>query len=408
MSAQRITSTPKNRIQSLSCQGTRVAEHYFQIKELIRTRLGDEYALLFAEPDGLRGDVIDWYTPLQGPIFAVAELPEDESRKILSLAGQLAGGVKRLACELKENGASPTNVLRGMTLELALRYPDISCIYAVGGHPVITCWGFSSAGKGAQPEDLARVGECLAPSAQSPAHQPIQAPTLTPEAQNSRSGLAAWLWLIPLLLLLLAILFIPFGEWQPIIRLPGLDFRLPALPWASRDTPIPAQITDAEENRLQADIDRIREKLSAQAAVCLPQQRQDSPPDAAPRQDLVIPEKPNDYAFLQGKWMNDAGLISRLDGQPITVIYVFDSTGNGSVTVRQAGKKDCVGKAEAHFTEPGVLRIEAENQTCPGENKSYKAEVIECRQAAGVQASCLGKSGDGASWGGNVYFRRIP
>ena len=407
MSARRLTSTPKSQIQSLSCQGTRVVDHYYQIKELVRSRLGDEYALLFAEPGGLRqGEVVDWYSPLQGPAKPVTELPEDEARKVAVLTDQMAKSIRRLAEDLKGSGASQANVLRGMMLELALHYPDPSCIYAVGGQPVMTCWGFSSSTKGAQPEDLARFGERFVPA---PAAPPSSVQPPPQERPGARRGLPGWLSLLPLLLLLLLVVFVPFGAWRPVIALPGLDFRLPSLPWAStRGAQAELEALKSEESVLQADIDRLREELSAQAALCLPGQRRDARSGAAPRQDLVIPEKTDDYAFLLGQWMNDAGLISRLDSQPITVIYSFDASGNGTVTVRQEGKGDCAGKARAYFSSPGVLRIEAENQVCPGENKSYKAEVIECRQTADGQTSCLGKSTDGASWGGNVYFRRIP
>jgi hypothetical protein len=382
-------------------------EHYYQIKELVRSRLGDDYALLFAEPGGLhQGEVVDWYSPLQGPAKPVTELPGDEARKVAALAEQMAKAIKRLAEDLKGSDASQTNVLRGMTLELALHYPDPSCIYAVGGQPVMTCWGFSSSTKGAQPEDLVRFGERFVPTAAAPPPSVQPPPQKRPDILGIPPG---WLWLLPLLLLLLLVVFVPFGAWRPIIALPGLDFRLPALPWASaRDAQAELRALKSEENGLQTDIDKLREELSAQAALCLPGQRQDDPPKADLRQDLVIPEKTDDYAFLLGQWMNDAGLISRLDSQPITVLYSFGASGNGTVTVRQAGKGDCVGKARAHFTSPGVLRIEAENQVCPGENKSYKAEVIECRQTADGQTSCLGRAADGASWGGNVYFRRVP
>jgi hypothetical protein len=382
-------------------------EHYYQIRELVRSRLGDDHALLFAEPDGLQqGEVIDWYSPLQGPAGPITELPEDEARKVAALADQMAKSVKRLAEELKEDGASQANVLRGMTLELALRYPDPSCVYAVGGRPVLTCWGFSSSTKGAQPEDLARFGEHFSPA---PPALPSSVRTPPQERPEARGSLAGWLWLLPLLLLLLLVVFVPFGSWRPLVALPGLNFRLPPLPWASaRDARAELQALQSEESELRADIDGLKEELSARAALCLPGQPREAPPRDAPRQDLVIPEKTDDYAFLRGQWMNDAGLISRLDGRPITVIYSFDASGNGTATVRQADKQDCVGKARAHFTNQGVLRIEAENQVCPDGNRSYKAEVIECRQAADGQTSCLGRAADGASWGGNVYFRRIP
>ncbi|MDR2574427.1 MAG: hypothetical protein LBC94_08845 [Desulfovibrio sp.] len=404
MSAQRIATTPKSRIQSLSCQGIRVVEHYYQIKELVRARLGDGHALLFAEPGGLQhGDVIDWYSPLQGPVSAVADLPEDEARMVAAQAEQMARDIRNLADELKADAGSQTNILRGMTLESALHYPDASCIYAVGGIPVMTCWGFSSSTQGARPEDLARFGERFAPSAPPP---PAQAQAQAPPKTDSRAF--AWLCLLPLLLLLLLILFASFGSWRPLIAGLGPIIQLPPLPWVSAgDSRAEQQALEFEENALRMDINGLREKLSTLAALCAPERRASQPEDA-PGQPLVIPEKADDYAFLQGRWINDAGLVSRLDGRPITVTYTFDASGNGTATVRQADGQDCSGKARAHFAGQGILRIETENQTCPDENKSYKAEIIECRQTAEGKTSCLGKSADGADWGGNVHFRRIP
>ncbi|MDR1776943.1 MAG: hypothetical protein LBR31_03840 [Desulfovibrio sp.] len=388
MGSRHIASTPKSQVQSLSCQGTRVVEHYHQIRELTCARLDERHALLFAEPDGLRsGEVIDWYTPLPGPAAPVTELPEEEARELVGVAEQMAKDIQSLAGKLKADGSSQTNVLRGMTLELAICCPSPSCLYSVGGQPVMTCWGFSSSTPGAQPEELVRIGKHF------PRHT---AATPLPPTRNTGDGRSAlaWLWLLPLLCALLLLLFVPLGPWRPLVDVFGLDSRPPAADNAR----------SSETASLNAEEDRPGTGLSDPRL---------HPTDASetpepPRQELVIPPKAVDYAFLEGKWMNDAGLVSRMDGRPITVIYAFDAAGNGTVTVRQNGKQDCVGKAGARFSGPGVLRIEAEKQTCPDENKSYRAETIECRQTGDGQTSCLGKSAEGADWGGNVYFKRVP
>ncbi|MDR0816347.1 MAG: hypothetical protein LBN28_03000 [Desulfovibrio sp.] len=433
MSAQHIASTPKSRIQSLSYQGMRVAENFHQIKELVRARLGDDYALLFAEPGGLQsGEIIDWYSPIQGTPRRITELPEEEANRLAAYVGGMGKEIKNLAEDMKSGGGQ-SSVLRGMVLELALQYPDVSHIYAVGGHPVMTCWGFASSKKGAQPEDLARFGESFVPTAPAagPAAQPEPQPATPqqPENRKSRSGLWSWLWLLPLLLLL-SVLFVPFGNWHPLVSLLGASvFKV------APEGQHALQESRDEEKRLRADLAALRLKLGEQAALCVPESAQrattkqdfgvppqgsvalkeglSSKPDVVipekilPRQDLVIPEHPGDYAFLQGRWKNAEGLVNKADKQPIETIYFFDANGNGTVTVLQKGRQDCTGKAKARRDDSGVLRIETERQICPGSQRQYSAEIIECRASVGA-ASCLGKTQGGESWGGNVYFHRVP
>ncbi|MDR0826273.1 MAG: hypothetical protein LBN33_00105 [Desulfovibrio sp.] len=403
MSAQRVAATPRSQIQSLAYHGIRVAENYHQIKELVRTRLGDSYALLFAEPGALDGSsqTIDWYTPVQGPVRRVTELQEDEAQKIFAIVRQMGQGIKRLAEELKNSGIQQ-QIVRGAILEMALCYPDISHVYAVGGQPVLTCWGFSLGTVGAQPEDLARFGDGFVAKARPAATEEKAYPLAPP---TNGAGFLRWLLPLFFLLLLLSVLFIPFGTWEPFVRIPGLDFRLPALPGAATLPPDDSSgKLKVEEKQLREDIEALRSRLEQEAALCEP-----SPAKTveAPRQELVIPEKSEDYRFLEGRWINDAGLVSKEDGSAITVIYSFDAKGEGTATV---GRKDgdCVGKARAFFTDGGILRIESERQVCPSGNRSYAAEIIECKPASGGRASCLGKSASGATWGGSVSFHRIP
>lgn len=417
MSTQRIASTPKSQIQSLAFQGIRVTDSYHQIIELVRKHRGDSYILLFAEPSpSADGSAIDWYSPVQGPVRRLTELPEAEAHAMTKHVAQMGQEIKLLADELKGTGIQ-ANVVRGTLLEMALRYPDSSHIYAVGGQPVITCWGFAPGTLGAQPEDLARLGEGFVPPAAAAtggagvggtgATVPPSGPGVAaaaPPAQG-RGCLGFFAWLLPMLLLamLLLVLFVPFGAWNPLIRIPGLNFRLPALLGATApDSALELPKLQTEGAALQGDIDKLRLLLEQKAAQCPP-----APAQEDPREALVIPEKTDNYGFLEGSWQNNAGLRNKEDGQPITVIYAFDDKGDGTVSVRQKGKQDCVGAAKARFTEGGVLRIETERQSCPGENRAYSAEVIECRPAAAGKSSCLGRVASGNSWGGSVYFYRL-
>ncbi|MDR3175868.1 MAG: hypothetical protein LBU06_04975 [Desulfovibrio sp.] len=403
MSSQLVASIPRSRIQSLACQGIRVVENYHQIKELVRARLGDDHALLFAEPASLggSGDNIDWYTPVQGPVRPVTELPEEDAQKIFAIVQQMGQGIKRLAQELKDSG-NQQQIVRGSILETALCYPGVSYIYAVGGQPVLTCWGFSAGTAGAQPEDLARCGDgFVAAKPRASGAKPVspQAPA------EEKNGFFPWLLPLFLLLLLLTLLFVPFGNWEPLASVPGLNFRLPALPGAKDQEAIPAlDELRGEEKQLRGDIETLRLRLEERAALCTSSPSKQA---AVPPQDLVIPEKSSDYKFLEGSWKSDAGLVSKEDGKPIIVIYTFDANGEGKATVKREDG-DCVGKARAQFTAGGVLRIESEKQVCPSGGRTYAEEIIECSPTGGGRASCRGKSASGADWGGSVNFRRIP
>ncbi|MDR1490799.1 MAG: hypothetical protein LBS65_10040 [Desulfovibrio sp.] len=403
MSSQLVASIPRSRIQSLACQGIRVVENYHQIKELVRAKLGDDHALLFAEPASLggSGDSIDWYTPVQGPVRPVTELPEEEAQKIFALVRQMGQGIKRLAQELKDSG-NQQQIVRGSILEMALCYPEVSYIYAVGGQPVLTCWGFSAGTAGAQPEDLARCGEgFVTPKPRASSAKPVP----TQITDRERGVFFPWLPALLLLLLLLTLLFVPFGNWEPLVSVPGLNFRLPALPGASEGAASQAlDELQGEEKQLRADIEKLRLRLEERAALCVPPAPERA--EVTP-QDLVIPEKSSDYKFLEGSWKSDAGLVSKEDGKPIIVIYSFDANGEGTATVKR-GDGDCVGKARAQFTAGGALRIESEKQVCPTGGRSYAEEIIECSPTGGGRASCRGKSASGADWGGFVNFRRIP
>jgi hypothetical protein len=289
----------------------------------------------------------------------------------------------------------------------------------------MTCWGFAPSGTGALPEDLARFGGGAFGSSTVAAERKTEEErrrlrTVPVVHRADRGALLCLLPLLPLLLLLLLLLllFVPFGAWRPLVSPPGFEpgFRLPALPW-SEGSDAERLLTELrnEASGLRADLEKLRSDLKATAELCVPEAADalrsplTEPPNPAERgrQELIIPETAKGFAFLKGRWVNDAGLVNKEDQQPITVIYAFDESGNGTVSVQQAGKRDCVGKAAAGFVEAGVLRIETERQICPGEDRSYAAEIIECVPAAGGVASCLGKSAEGKTWGGSVYFKRL-
>ena len=410
MATNLIVTVSKSAIHSLAHQGILVHESFHQIRDLVRSRLGDAYALLFAEPSPSRdGSSIDWYTPVQGTAKRLVDLPEEEQRAARAATVRMAQDIARIAVELKQSGIAP-QVTRGTILELALQYPDEKHIYVVGEQPLFTCWGFGPGTPGVQPQDLTRLGQVVAPPKATPTPMPPAAPADQPITGEKRRGGISWLWLLPLLLLLLLLFLLTasFGGNAPLIPIPGVNFICPALPFPGKAPVSPAEgekKPSPEAEKLRAEIQELEKKTRALAEQC--------PPEAPPpvtetlpdpkKEALVIPEKPSDMDFLRGRWLCDRGLYSKADGQPIILLYDFDANGKGTATVRQQGREDCVGPAVASMNAQGMLVIEAERQICPN-GRSYSAETIECRGDVANRAMCRGKSGAGTDWGESVPF----
>ena len=413
MATNLIATVSKSTIHSLAHQGILVHESFHQVRDLVRAHLGDAYALLFAEPSHSKdGSAIDWYTPVQGSARRLVDLPEEEQKNARAATVRMAQDISRVAAELKQSGIA-SQVTRGTILELALQYPDESCIYLVGEQPVFTCWGFGPGTPGVQPQDLTRLGQAFtAPKNPAPApeqaHQPV--PPAQPITRQKTRGGFSLLWLLPLLLLfpLFFLLTASFGGKAPLISIPGFNFKAPALPFPKAAPGFSAKVDEkssAEAETLRAEIQALEKKVFERAELCLPEtaapglETEPKPEEKA----LVIPDNPFDMSFLHGRWLCDRGLFSRADGQPLILLYEFDSKGKGTATVRQKGRKDCVGSAVASMNAQGVLIIEVERQVCP-DGRGYSAETIECRGSAASRAICRGRSGRGTDWGESVPF----
>ena len=110
--------------------------------------------------------------------------------------------------------------------------------------------------------------------------------------------------------------------------------------------------------------------------------------------------------FLRGRWSCNMGLVNKQNLQPITVLYEFDCYGKGTATVKEQGRGDCVGTAEAIAHDDGTLVINSAKQIC-SDGQSYAAEQIECRPGVNNIAMCLGKTAAHTDWGGSVPFYRV-
>lgn len=399
-----LASIPKASVHALAFQGIMAYSCFPQIRDMLRRKFGDDYVLLFAEPvENKQTSEIDWYTPVYGSLRKLEDLPQEQQDAVIEKLGSMAKDIQDYAEELMRS-PDQMKVTRGNILRLALRYPDNSYIYVCGDQPVFVCWGFGPGTPGVEPKDLTRIWTARpAPARQEPEAVPenTQAPTAADPGVR-RSGcivpsFGCFLWLLPftLALLLLGLLFTPFGglpaiagmslfesRWLKFLELPG-----------SRQ----AEIAD-----LRAEVDKLREQLGKHVELCVaeaPQAAPSEPQAVRPEQtgeQLVIPEKGEDTRFLQGEWLCKTGLMNVQTREPVEVLFSYDSSGCGKATV--VDKTDrCTGNATAEM-HGGELVMTVDTQICERSGRGYNRVRIICRNTEGSASSCTGVNEDGSTW----------
>lgn len=396
-----IVSTPKSSMHALAFQGITASSCHAQIRDMLLRKFGDEYMLLFARPaDNTGSGEIDWYSPVQGPVQKLVDLPEEEQAEQEKTLAHMASEILSYAEELIHS-EDRLKITRGNILRLALSYPDRNALYVVGKQPVFTCWGFGPGTPGVEPENLWRVARNVPGQTAEDTPGPEAAPrqTLPVATPISWTGLLWWLLPILLALLLFCLLFGAFGN------IPALSghtlFSVPGFGFLGPKSEYPEKI--AQLSRETAELEA---RLKTHMALCLPKsgQREEShaaiEPPAAPRASnlpkLVIPEDAEDTGFLEGRWLCETGLASMRTNEPVKVYIRFGSDGKGEATVYEKNNK-CIGEARATMNND-VLHIDVGTQKCEKSGHSYDPVSIDCRNGSGNQAECFGSYSRGHTW----------
>lgn len=232
MSNNFIVNTPLDKLRIVSFQGMTIYNCHKQIQEVLKKQLKDENANVFAEPvfDETDGS-IDWYTSLNGKARPFASLSAEEQAELKSrfqaLAGEIDSLAKKILADSKEGSSVKGNILQKAMVWPLAPEPD-ACLYSVGGHPVLICWGFmDGTGKTVSKEDIDRddlgrkrptVTEFVQKAAPAAAAVPKPEEPVPPAAEpekpaeekkeeKTRARAFPW-WLLPLLLLLLLFLLL--------------------------------------------------------------------------------------------------------------------------------------------------------------------------------------------------------
>lgn len=137
-----ITTTEKKGLTVAQVGGNEIYKQLHLIQDLIAIgKLGDEYARLFAEPQEYEGS-IDWWYAEEGNPVRVMELPPEERQPVLCRFREMIGILQNYAATLRAQKKNPAYRGHADILEHAVIIPNLDCLYAVDGNPVLVCWGF--------------------------------------------------------------------------------------------------------------------------------------------------------------------------------------------------------------------------------------------------------------------------
>ncbi len=272
----RVHTSHLSGLNPLGFRGQRVISLYAQVKHLIRSGLGEEFAQIFAEPVlSESGDQVDWYVDLAGDVEHWQELGK-ESRHALSADADEA--VERVRTYAKSLKSSADALEQGELLELALSIPGPEAFHRLGGQVVLAPWGFERDGSAGGPAELSGVSELPSPP-------PIPAGPIEPDVQTRKRVTWWWLpWILSLLTLLLIAmqLYCPLFDWlrNPPIVLPE-DNRL--------------QEMEKQKRGLEDELERLKKRYAEALEACKEPDPPEPPPkepEPEPEPEAVIPPEP--------------------------------------------------------------------------------------------------------------------
>ncbi len=260
--------------EGLRALGQKEQRSFELIVDVVRDRLTEAHARLFAEPVPTKhGDQYDWYAPISGKAERLSNL-DDERRSIAQARlDTLVAGIVAESARLK-SGRSLDDLRLGEALENAVRVPSDDFVYVIdtpdGVQPVLVSWAWISdeqrAVRGVLTGTERHVAAPIVREEPIPAEPQLAIP-LAPEpvpsavVRQKPRGLGWLWWLIGLGWLLLAIMLaaIVFLLVKPcgLVGTSWLSFcEVPAVAIEESATTLTLEAQIAALERQLADADR--------------------------------------------------------------------------------------------------------------------------------------------------------
>jgi hypothetical protein len=212
---RQITVSNGAGLRRLTLHGREAVSSYQQIVAIVRARLDEDHARLFARPAIGPATEIIWLTEREGPIRSTDELSASERSALEQRSKALLTDIEQLAHLLKSEGDAAS--LAGHMIDRALRIPGPNALWSIGGMPVIATWGHAAESEADLIDPIIqRRGAITAPAVAS-LHKEPSPLILAPPAQSQPRR---WPWAALALLLIAVPLFI----WRaPPGCVPGRD-----------------------------------------------------------------------------------------------------------------------------------------------------------------------------------------
>ncbi len=174
-----LGTTGQTEVESRMASGLPIYEMMEQIRLELRRSLGEEHALLFAEPNAnAQTGQIRWYASTAGAPRPLIDLAGEERQVAEARLARLTTEIEAHAARLRQSG-NPQDQHIAKALDDALQIPRETDIFVVGQQPVIAAWGHVLHGQGTRRPILRTLAEKVkppAPVAERPAPPPSPPP----------------------------------------------------------------------------------------------------------------------------------------------------------------------------------------------------------------------------------------
>jgi len=351
-----LTSTSTSGLTAL---GAAAARNHVLITDVLRIRLGEDHARLFAEPvPSAFGDSFDWYAGDGDTPRRMSALSENEQTGLRETLGQMTREIGTLADEMKDSADSTDRKL-GETLAQAIEIPSEESIYALHDpetgaiRPILINWGWVSA----EERQVRGVLTGMA-AASRPAVPATTFGGAAPIASvSARSPIWPWLLLLGWLLLAILLALILWLMIRPCGLEPGrLAYFCPA-------PAVEASTLGAERLVLEDQIAGLERELAVLDRACqpvAPPLPMLTPPEPEVETDDAAPDILDQRLQEQGGQTGDLNFALFWDAKDDLDLHV---TCPGGQTVNYRHPRVCGGRLDidANFRPSGARRDPVEN-----------------------------------------------
>lgn len=256
MTGPRIATTTREGLRPLGIHGQPVVEAYGQIVRYLREALSPAHAQLFAEPNlEVRPGEVEWYADIDGPAVAREALAPEARAALDAELKRLVDAIGARAAALRQSKEGGEQLL-GQMLELALRIPGDTFVYAIKTQPVLAAWGHVI--------DSPQADQAVLQKLVTAPPLPPPAPVFVPPPRR-----VMWPWWLLLLVLMIAAGFLmPFLAAPLLAQLARPDSGFCAIPPEQRLMIAAMDTEQSEEAALRRELTFVEAQIAEKAAQC--------------------------------------------------------------------------------------------------------------------------------------------